>query len=41
MGRGEDDRLVAGESADADIQEGADHGAEDESEDVKGNREYQ
>jgi len=41
VGRREDDRLVAGESADADIQKGADHGAEDEGEDVKGDGEDQ
>lgn len=41
VGGREDDRLVAGKPADADIKEGADHGAEDEGEDVKGNREYQ
>jgi hypothetical protein len=41
MGRREDDRFVAGEPPDADIEKRADHGAEDEGEYVKVNSKYQ
>jgi hypothetical protein len=41
MGRGEDNRLVFRQATDAYIQKRADHGAKDENENVKGNREYQ